>query len=302
MRARAGRTRGKAATALIACAGTIALAACGDDEPEPPGSTPGAIEPIGELAGPSVPIDDQGGFDNILALTVESAGDTPTLIAGQVTVGRRGNGAARADAEVRIAVDGKEERDAEARTVTGPEGDESLVIACDCELDPGEHEVVLQGRSLAGSTPVLARSLIALDGITYATEPTGTGGPLPPAINGAVLETDSVLVTGAPSSLARLRLAPGAAGSEELLILAQVGSTKSSVEPADVNLGVSVDGEQATRVVSAAAASTKFDVLRLDGGAAPGGSIELLGNIIGGGNAEFNLRSVVTCPCSIDPL
>jgi hypothetical protein len=104
MRPRAGRTRGKAATALIACAGTIALAACGDDEPEPPGSTPGAIEPIGELAGPSVAIDDQGGFDSILALTIESAGDTPTLIVGQVAVGRPGKGASPADAEVRIAV------------------------------------------------------------------------------------------------------------------------------------------------------------------------------------------------------
>jgi hypothetical protein len=301
MRPRAGRTGGKAVTALIACAGAIVLGACGDDEPEPPGSTPGAIEPIGELAGPSVPIDDQGGFDNILALTVESTGDARTLIVGQVAVGRPGKGAPPADAEMRIAVDGKEERDAVARTVTGPGGDDSLVIACACELDAGEHDIELQGRAAAGSTPILARSLIALDAVTYATEPTGTGGPLPPPINGAVLQTDSVLVTGAPSSLARLRIAPGAASSEELLILAQVGSTKPSVEPAEVNLGVSVDGEQATRVVSAAAASTKFDVLRLED-AAPGGSIELLGNIVGGGNAEFNLRSVVTCPCSVDPL
>ena len=117
-----------------------------------------------------------------------------------------------------------------------------------------------------------------------------------------MLETDSVLVTGAPSSLAELRLAPASAESDELLILAQVGSTRASVEPSDVTLGVSSDGEQATRVVTVPAASTKIDVLRLDGSASVGEGVELLGNIIGGGNAEINLRSLVTCPCSVGSL
>jgi hypothetical protein len=302
MRPHVGRTWGKAAIALIVSAGAVALGACGEDEDEPPGSTPGSIEPIGELAGESVPLDDQGGFDNILALTVESAGEAPTLIVGQVAVGRPGRGASQVDAEVRIAVDGKEERDAEARTVPGEGGDENLVIACACELGPGEHDVELKGRATQGSTPVSARALVALDSVSYDTEPSGSGGALPAAINGAVLETDSVLVTGAPSSLAELRIAPGSADSDHLLILAQVGSTRASVDASAVTLEAGAGGEPAERVVGTPAASTRIDVFSLDGGAAPGESVDLFGNIIGGGNADVNLRSLVTCACRVGSL
>jgi hypothetical protein len=138
--------------------------------------------------------------------------------------------------------------------------------------------------------------------VSYDTEPPGSVGALPAAINGAVLETDSVLVTGAPSSLAELRIAPGSADSDQLMILAQVGSTRASVEASAVTLEAGAGGEPAERVVGLPAASTRIDVFSLGDGAAPGESVELLGNIVGGGSAELNLRSLVTCACSVGSL
>jgi hypothetical protein len=301
MRPHAGRTWGTAAVALIACAATPALAGCGSEEEEPPGSTPGAIEPIGEIGGVTVSLDAKGAFENILALTVDASGEDRTLIAGQVELGRTGpGGAAAADAEIRIAIDGEEERAAEARSVAGEGGGEALVIACGCELDPGEHEVELQGRAVRGSVPVSARSLVALDGVEYSQDPegAGTGGPLPPAINGTVLETDSVLVTGVPSSLAELRTA-GASSGEQLLIIAQVGSTRPAIDPTGVGLQAGVDGQEAERVATVPAASTKIDAFQLDAAASPGAGVELLGRLIGGGSTELDLRSMITCPCGL---
>jgi hypothetical protein len=302
MRPGLGRSWGTAAVAVIACATTPALAGCGGEEEEPPGSTPGAIEPIGELGGVTVPLDDKGGFENILALTVEASGEGQTLIAGQVELDRAGpGGAAAADAEIRIAIDGEEERAAEARSVAGEGGGEALVIACGCNLDPGEHEVELQGQAVRGSVPVSARSLVALDGVEYSQDPAaaGTGGPLPPAINGTVLETDSALVTGAPSSLAELRTA-GASTGDRLLIIAQVGSTRPAVEPTGIGLRAGVDGEEARRVATVPATNTKIDAFQLDAEASPGASVELLGRLIGGGSTELNLRSMITCPCGFE--
>src|ERR687891_352050 len=48
-----GRSWGTAAAALVACVAIPGVAGCGSDEDEPPGSTPGAVEPIAELAGPT---------------------------------------------------------------------------------------------------------------------------------------------------------------------------------------------------------------------------------------------------------
>lgn len=65
--ARLGRTWGLAAAAL-ACAAAIGVGACGTAEPDdPPGTTSGDVEPIGELAGPTVPLEDDG-FSTILSL------------------------------------------------------------------------------------------------------------------------------------------------------------------------------------------------------------------------------------------
>lgn len=138
--------------------------------------------------------------------------------------------------------------------------------------------------------------------MSYDSEPPGSVGALPAAINGAVLETDSVLVTGAPSSLAELRIAPGSADSDQLLILAQVGSTRASVDASAVTLELGASGEPAERVVGIPAASTRIDVFSLDAGVVPGESVELLANIVGGGNAELNLRSLVTCACRVGTL
>ncbi|HYU60992.1 MAG TPA: hypothetical protein VEK39_09540 [Solirubrobacterales bacterium] len=290
MRPRPGWIRGLAAL-LLACASSIGFAACGSDEDEPPGTTPGDVEPIGELAGPTVPLDESGGFDNVLALTVETTGEGRTLIAGQIELARPAS-----PPEIRIVVDGKEERDAEARQTAG--GD-SIVIACGCELQPGEHDVELQGRSTAGAVPIAARSLVALDGVEYASEPQNGSGPLPAALNGAVLETSPVLVSAAPTSLADLDVS-GAAGGDNTLIVAQVGSTRSTVDPAGISLEAGVGGEEADRLASIIAASTKVEAFGLGSAASPGSSVDLLGHVIGGGSTEVNLVSVISCPCGLE--
>jgi hypothetical protein len=286
-----GRTWGKVGVTAVACAAVLCFAACGSEEEEPPGTTPGDVAPIGELAGPTVPLDDRG-FDNILALTVETAGEGRTLIAGQLELARPSG----APAEVRIVVDGEEDRDAEARQV----GNDSIVIACACELEAGEHEVELQGRSSGGPAPIAARSLVALDGVEYSSEePTG-GGSLPAAVSGSVLETGPILVTGAPASLADLNLAGESSSSEKMLILAQIGSTEPDADAAGVAMQAGVGGEEADRIASITSASTKIDVFTLEAATTPGEPIEVLGNVIGGGNTELNLRYVVACPCGLE--
>ena len=62
------------ALAALACVAATAVAGCGSDEDEPPGSTPGSVVPIGELAGSTIPLDESG-FDPLLALTVEATGE-----------------------------------------------------------------------------------------------------------------------------------------------------------------------------------------------------------------------------------
>jgi hypothetical protein len=290
---RSGRTLWLA-LASLACAAATGLAACGSEDEGPPDSTPGSVLPIGELAGPTIPLDESG-FDPLLALTVEASGEGRTLIAGELKLSRpQGSGAGAP--EVRIAIDGKQAREAEARQV----GDDRLVIACGCELEPGEHEVELQGRAVGGVAPVAARSLVALDGVEYETEtPTGTG-PLPPAINGSALETDPALVSGAPASLAQLDLADGSASSQKLLVIAQVGSTRSAVDPRGIALQAGIGGEEAARIASLNAASSKIDVFTLETTPTAGEPVDLIGNIVGGGSTELDLRYVVSCPCGLE--
>ena len=282
------------ALAAIACTAATGLAACGSDDEEPPGSTPGDVLPVGELAGPTIPLDESG-FDPLLALTVEASGEGRTLIAGELKLSRP-QGSGTGVPEVRIAIDGNQTREAEARQI----GDDRIVVACGCELEPGEHEVELQGRSSGGVSPVAARSLVALDGVEYETgAPAGTG-PLPPAINGSALETDQALVSGAPASLASLELADGSSSSQKLLVIAQVGSTRSSVDPSGIALQVGVGGEEATRIASLDAAASKMEVFTLGTTPAPGESVDLIGNIVGGGSTELDLRYLVSCPCGLE--
>lgn len=284
-----GRTWGLTLAAL-ACAGAIAAGGCATEEPDdPPGTTAGDVEPIGELAGPTVPLQTDG-FTNLLALTVEASGEGRTLIAGQLKLKRPDD-----LAEVRILVDGEEERSAEAREVD----DGALVIACGCELDPGEHEVELQGQATSGTAPIAARSLVALDGIEYASEPQDGTGPLPPALSGTAFETSPVLVSGAATTLAELSVA-GSAGGDRTIILGQIGATQSTVNTAGIAMQTGIGGEEAERVASLTAASTKIDAFTIDAPPAPGESVQLLGNIVGGGNAELNLVSLIVCPCGLE--
>ena len=280
--------------AALACGLTLLLAACGSDENEPPGTTAGDVLPVGELAGSTVPLDDSG-FDPLLSLTVEASGEGRTLIAGQVALSRPGGSGAGVP-EVRLAIDGNRERDAEARVV----GDDTLVIGCGCELDQGEHEVELQGRSAGGVSPVSARTLVALDGVEYENETPAGGGPLPPAINGSSLETDPVLVSEAPATLAEVDLAGASTGSGKLIVIAEVGSTRSAVDPSGIALEVIVGGEEATRIARVDAASSEIEVFTLDAAPAPGETVELIGNIIGGGSTDLDLRYLVICPCGLE--
>lgn len=287
---RLGRTWGLAA-AVLACAGAIGVGGCGTAEPDdPPGSTSGDVEPIGELAGPTVPLEDDG-FSTILSLTLETGGEGRTLIAGQLKLARTGHAA-----EVRILIDGEEERSAEAREV---DGGGSLVIACGCELEAGEHEVELQGQASSGTAPVAARSLVALDGVEYATEPQDGTGPLPPALNAAAFETSPVLVSGAPTTLADLSLA-GTASGDRTLIVAQIGSTRATLNPAGIALLAGIGGQEADRLASLTSASTKVDAFTIAEPPSPGESVQLLGNIVGGGSTELNLVSLIVCPCGLE--
>jgi hypothetical protein len=282
------------AMATLACAGALGLAACGEDEEEPPGATPGDVLPVGELAASTVPMDDSG-FDPLLALTVQAGGEGRTLISGEVKLSRPGGSGAGAP-ELRLAIDGEREHDAETRLI----GDDRLVIACGCDLEPGEHEVELQGRSVGGVSPVAARALVALDGVEYATEePTG-GGPLPPAINGSTLETDPALVSEAPATIAELDLASGATGSEKLLVIAEVGSTRSSVDPRGIALDTLVGGEEATRIATVNAASTEIEAFTIEAAPAPGETVQLVGSIVGAGSTELDLLYLVACPCGLE--
>jgi hypothetical protein len=284
-----GRTWGLALTAL-ACSTAVGLSACGSGTDEPPGATAGDVAPIGELAGPTVRLDSGAGFDNLLAVTVDTSGEGVTLIAGQVELARGGA------PEVRIVVDGHEERSAEA--IQAPDGD-SIVVACGCDLEPGEHDVELQGQSTAGSVAIAARSLVALDGVEYANEPQPGSGPVPSALNGAVLETRPTLVSGAASSLASL-ITTDSASTDHSLIVAQIGSTKSTVDPSGIELAAGVGGEEATHVSSEVDASTKIDAFVTDGPVTPGANLDLLGNVIGGGSADINLVSLISCPCALE--
>ena len=281
------------ALAALACAAATIVAGCGSDEDEPPGSTPGAVLPVGELAGPTIPLDESG-FDPLLALTVEASGEGRTLIAGQVKLSRpQGRGAG--EAEIRIAIDGDRSREAEARVI----GDDTLVVACGCELEPGEHEVELQGRSVGGVSPVAARSLVALDGIEYETDaPAGTG-PLPPAINGSALETDPILISEAPTSLSQVELSGDATGAQGLVI-AQIGSTRSSADPGGIALQALAGGEEATRIATVDAAASKIDVFTLETAPSPGETIDLIANVVGSGSTELDLSYVVSCPCELE--
>lgn len=284
-----GRTWGLALTAL-ACATALGLAACGSNTDEPPGATAGDVAPVGELAGPTVRLDSGAGFDNLLAVTVTATGEGVTLIAGQVELARGGT------PEVRIVVDGHEERSAEA--IQAPDGD-SVVVACGCDLEPGEHDVELQGQTTSGSVAIAARSLVALDGVEYSDEPQPGSGPLPSALNGAVLETRPTLVSGAPSSLASVTTA-GSAAADQALIVTQIGSTKPTVDPSSIELAAGAGGEEATHISTQVDASTKIDAFAVGGPVSPGANLELLGNVIGGGSADINLVSLISCPCGLE--
>ena len=63
---------------------------------------------------------------------------------------------------------------------------------------------------------------------------------------------------------------------------------------------LTIGGEEADRIASITSASTKIDVFTLDTASTPGESVEVLGNVIGGGNTELNLRYVVACPCGLE--
>lgn len=282
------------ALAAVACVLAAAVAGCGSEKDEPPGSTPGQVAPVGELAGPTIPLDDSG-FDPLLALSVEAAGAGQTLIAGEVKLSRpqaRGAGSP----EMRIAIDGEREPDAEARAV----GDDTVVVACACELQPGDHDIELQGRSVGGTTPIAARALVALDGVSYETDaPSGTG-QLPAAISGSALETDSAMVAEAPTTLAQLDLADAPADSQGMVAVAEVGSTNPSVDPRGIALDLIVGDEKAARAANVEYAASAIDAFTLDSAPSSGEPVELIGNVVGAGSTQVDLRYLVVCPCGLE--
>jgi hypothetical protein len=284
-----GRIWGLALTAL-GCATALGLAACGSSSDEPPGVTAGDVAPVGELAGPTVRLTSGAAFNNLLAVTVTATGEGVTLIAGQVELARGGA------PEVRIVVDGHEERSAEA--IQAPGGD-SIVVACGCDLEPGEHDVQLQGKTTSGSVAIAARSLVALDGVEYANQPQPGSGPVPAALNGAVLETRPTLVSGAASSLASVTTS-GSTTADQSLIVTQIGSTKPTVDPSSIQLAAGIGDDEASHVSTEVDASTKIDSFAVGDPVSPGADVELLGNVLGGGSTDINLVSLISCPCGLE--
>jgi hypothetical protein len=239
-----------------------------------------------------------GSFDTLLALTANVEDEGSTLIVGQVVLGS--GGAESPGAELRLLVDGEEQRAAETRSVAGDGGRPTLVIACACEgAQPGEHEVELQARATGGSADIEARSLIALGGVQYENGAPPGGGPLPPAIIGSALEAGGLLVTGTPSSLVEARLLDGAEVPERLVLLAQVSAKEPGVAPQGIVLTAAVNGTEAERVTIASGAAEKLDVFVAEGVEASE-AVRLLGRVLGGGNAPLDLRALVVCPCSVE--
>lgn len=104
-----------------------------------------------------------------------------------------------------------------------------------------------------------------------------------------------MLVSGAPTTLAELSIA-GSASGDRTLIVAQIGSTRATVNPAGIALKAGIGGQEADRLASLTSASTKADAFTIAEPPSPGNSVQLLGNIVGGGSTELNLVSLIGLP------
>jgi hypothetical protein len=293
---------------MLALAVTAAAATggCGSSDEGPPVKVPSAYAVAGELQGRSVGLEAGKGFSNLISASTETAQDERTLIVGQVTTTSKGGGAlvtqprAPAPAELRLVVDDQPHRaDVDVTPVTQEAG-ATLVLACECRLPPGEHDIQIQGRPTGTSeVPIAVRAATVVERASYRdTTTTGTSGGLPAAINGSAVDNAPFVLSTSPETLARAKLTQEA---PKILVLAQVRVGGEGIDPTDVKLSALVNGRPADTLLEDASAATQLAVFETDSPARAGDTVQLQGRVIGSGNAPIDIRSLVICPCGVEP-
>ena len=285
-----GRTWGLALTAL-ACSTAVGLAGMRLGHRRAAGATAGDVAPIGELAGPTVRLDSGGGFDNLLAVTVDTTGEGVTLIAGQVElrsrrVSRGQDRRRRPRGALRRGDPGARRRLDRGRVRLRPRAGRARRRAA----GPVDGRVGRDRGALAGRTRwrrVRQRAPARLG-------PRALGAQRRRPRNASdARQRRRELARLADDDGVRGRRPVADRGSDRLhqahgrSLRASSWRRESGARRRRTSRRRSMRPPRSTPSLTAARSS-------------PGANVDLLGNVIGGGSADINLVSLISCPCGLE--
>lgn len=268
---------------LCACAiGVMALAGCGEEDPQENVSETETLGPAsaeGDIEVSSATLRSEEGFSTLVSTQITTRGDKDTLVASQIEL--LGSG----EPSFRLKVDGETERDAKVE-VTSEQGARTALLSCACEMATGEHVVLIEAAAKGSTAKVGPRSLVVFPEVQL--DDVGSS-----PVSASVLETGGAAVESEGVTLAET---PAGDGSGPLIVLASVATPRAGTGSENVRLEVLIGGDDADELAKTSIPSGKL-VAYLDQNGA-GKEVELRGYTTAGRTA-VGISSIITCDCGL---
>lgn len=266
---------------VIAACLLVALAGCGEEDPQANVSeaeTRGPSSAEGDIVPTPATLRSGEGYTTLVSTQITTRGAEDTLVAGQAAL----RGGTRP--ELRLKVDGKVERDAVVET-TGSGDARSAVVSCACELPTGEHTIVLEGTASSGTATVGARTLLVFPEVGL------DGGTTPVAESALVSELATVDAEG--TTLAET---PASDGSGPAIVIASIRGPHSGPGNDNVRLAVSIGGDVANELAVTTIPSGKIVAYLDENGA---GEEVVARGYTTAGEVPVQIASIIVCDCGL---
>ena len=275
-------TRLAGAVAACAAIALVALAGCGEEDPQANVSdteTRGPSSAEGDIVRTQATLRASDGFTTLATTQVTTRGNDDALVVAQVAL------PSSTRPELRLKIDGKKEGGAEV-TTTGSGSSRAALVSCACKLPTGEHEIVLEGTTADGTAKVGARTLFAFDEVAFDE----TGGP---AVAEAELVTEPATVDAEGTTLAQTSAGDGTGPA---FVIAGIAAPRSRTGADNVRLAVEIGGEVSNELAKTTIPSGKLTAYLDDDGA---GEPVVVRGYTTAGQTNVAVASIVVCNCAV---
>jgi hypothetical protein len=258
------------------------LAGCGEEDPQANVSETETLGPAsteGDIEQSPAQLRESDGYTTLVSTQVTTRGKDDALIAGQVAL------PSGTTPDLRLKIDGEEERDAEV-SASGKGDERFALVSCACKLPTGEHTVVLEGTAPSGETRVGARTLFVFDEVSFDD----TGGD---AVAQSALVTDETDVDAEGATLAQT---PAGDGSGPAMVIAAIAAPRSRTGMDNVRIAVEIGGDVANELAKTTIPSGKLSAYLDDNGA---GEPVVARGYTTNGQVQVGAASLIVCNCDV---